>query len=160
MRRLIVVMGVSGCGKSTVGRALSKRYSWPFIEGDDHHPPANIAKMSKGVALDDSDRKPWIEAIVDVVDHKPDDTVILACSALTPLVQSVLMRVQQRDIVWLHLHADKALIRERMNTREHFMPASLLDSQFEALQLPPQAVQLTATEPLEALIDEIDGYLG
>lgn len=154
-----MVMGVSGCGKSTVGRALSKRHSWRFIEGDDHHPPANVAKMSGGVALDDSDREPWIEAIVEAVDRKLDDTVILACSALTALVQTALMRVQWRDIVWVHLHADKALIRKRMNAREHFMPASLLDSQFEALQPPSGAVQLIATEPLEVLLDKIDGYL-
>lgn len=159
MGRLIVVMGVSGCGKSTIGRALSDRLDCPFIEGDDHHPPANVSKMSTGVPLSDSDRAPWTAAIVAAIDATPRETIVLACSALTPTVQSALLKVRQRDVVWLHLQADKAHIRERMETRDHFMSLSLLDSQYEALEPPVGAVELDTRCSISALIDQIERVL-
>lgn len=155
MKRLIVIMGVAGCGKSTVGQALSADQSWMFLEGDDFHPPENISLMASGSPLTDDHRQPWIAAILRHVDEQSDDNIVLACSALTPFVQAELEQLNTREIVWVLLEADKSSITERMQSRDHFMPESLMDSQFEALKPPQNAVVLSAQQPVAAIVSEI-----
>lgn len=140
-------MGVSGCGKSTVGHALSASQNWPFIEGDAHHPAANVTKMAAGTPLTDHDRAAWIDALVTTVDSAPDDTIVLACSALTPFVQSGLRNVSDREVVFVLLEHQFDAIQARMSQRDHFMPPSLLQSQFDALEPPLDAIIFDAKLP-------------
>lgn len=137
---LVVVMGISGVGKSAVGHAVADSAGVPYADGDDYHPKANIAKMSSGQALTDEDRWPWLELIgVWLAEHDAGGGVI-SCSALRRVYRDVLTKHAPRT-VFLHLVGDHALILSRMQGREHFMPTSLLESQEATL------------EPLEA--DEI-----
>jgi len=129
----IVVMGVSGSGKSTVGAALAQRLRVPFADGDDLHPPANIAKMSAGQPLDDEDRYPWLEAIGQwLADHH--DGGVMSCSALKRKYRDQ-MRRHCPDVEFLHLSGLPEVIGKRQASRPgHFMPASLLRSQFATLE--------------------------
>jgi gluconokinase len=135
---VILIMGVSGCGKSTAGEGLSKRLGWPFRDADSFHPPANIAKMSQGLPLIDEDRWPWLEAIGLWMDERVarGETAIVTCSALRRIYRDVL--IGDRDHVALvHLDGTKELIGARMARRtDHFMPTTLLDSQFATLEPP------------------------
>lgn len=140
-------MGVSGCGKSTVGQALSASQNWRFIEGDDHHPAANLAKMAAGTPLTDHDRAAWVQAIVDAVNRSAQDNIVLACSALTPFVQSGLRNVSDREVVFVLLEHRFDAIHARMSQRDHFMPSSLLQSQFDALEPPQDAIIFDAKIP-------------
>ncbi len=157
--RLIVIMGVSGCGKSTVGKALAARMGWLFIEGDDHHPSQNVAKMAAGRALCDADRAAWLDAIAAAVLGHGEPDVVLACSALTPFVQDRLRRDTGREAVFCWIDAPTALIAKRMEEREHFMPPSLLQSQIEALS-PPQCARAYRNDgAIDDLVDRIVGHL-
>jgi gluconokinase len=128
----IVVMGVSGSGKSTVGAALAQRLRVPYGDADDFHPPANVAKMTAGEALDDEDRKPWLEAIGQWLDEH--DAGVITCSALKRDYRDRLRR-HRSDVVFVHLHGEREVITRRQASRPgHFMPASLLDSQFATLE--------------------------
>ncbi|WP_068271587.1 gluconokinase [Aldersonia kunmingensis] len=131
--RELVVMGVSGSGKSTVGAALAQRLRVPFADADDFHPPANIAKMTAGHPLDDVDRLPWLDALGAWLDAHPDGAV-LSCSALKRSYRDRL-RSYCPDLEFLHLHGERHVIERRQASRPgHFMPASLLDSQFNTLE--------------------------
>lgn len=132
-RRPVVVMGVSGSGKSTVGAALAQRLQAPFADADDFHPEANVAKMRAGQALDDDDRRPWLEVIgVWLADHEAGG--VMTCSALKRAYRDQL-RAHAPDTAFVHLHGDRDVIARRQATRPgHFMPASLLDSQFATLE--------------------------
>jgi carbohydrate kinase (thermoresistant glucokinase family) len=135
---VIVLMGVSGCGKSTTGAALSKRLGWPFRDADSFHPPANIAKMSRGVALNDDDRWPWLAAIAQWIDARcaAGKPAIVSCSALKRAYRSRIVGSRQ-SVRLVYLKGDTGLIGQRLQTRkDHFMPASLLESQFAALEEP------------------------
>ncbi|QHC58378.1 gluconokinase [Rathayibacter sp. VKM Ac-2760] len=132
--RALVVMGVSGSGKSTVATLLAARLGWAFLEGDELHPPVNVAKMAEGVPLTDEDRAPWLAEIARRVDALAGagDPVVVTCSALRRRYRDVLRR---DDLVFVHLAGSQELIAERLGARTgHFMPATLLDSQFEALE--------------------------
>jgi gluconokinase len=130
----IVVMGVSGSGKSTVGAALAQRLRVPFADADDFHPPANIAKMTAGEPLDDDDRHPWLEAIGQWVAAHCGDGGVMSCSALKRKYRDQLRR-HCPDVEFLHLHGTPEVIGKRQASRPgHFMPASLLASQFETLE--------------------------
>ena len=134
MRRLVVVMGVSGCGKSTVGAALAQRLRVPFADADDLHPPANIAKMSAGEPLDDQDRHPWLEAVGQWLAEHDATGGVMSCSALKHSYRDQLRSHAPRVEV-LHLHGSRDVIARRQASRPgHFMPASLLDSQFATLE--------------------------
>ena len=129
----IVVMGVSGSGKSTVGAALAQRLRVPFADADDFHPPANLAKMTSGEALDDDDRYPWLEAIGQWLAGHPDGGV-MSCSALKRKYRDQLRR-HCADVEFLHLSGTPEVIGKRQASRPgHFMPASLLASQFDTLE--------------------------
>ena len=130
---VLVVMGVSGSGKSTVGAAIAQRLRVPFADADDFHPAANIAKMSAGQALDDSDRQPWLEAIGEWLAQHPDGAVV-SCSALKRTYRDQL-RHHLNTIEFVHLHGSRDVIARRQASRPgHFMPASLLTSQFATLE--------------------------
>lgn len=131
----VVVMGVTGTGKTTVGRLLADALGAPYTEGDDLHPPANVAKMSAGIPLDDEDRRPWLDAIADRLRRLPADRgAVVSCSALKRAYRDRL-RAGAPDAVFVHLTGERALIGRRMAARTgHFMPAALLDSQFATLE--------------------------
>lgn len=135
---VIVLMGVSGSGKSTTGQRLAKRLGWTFRDGDEFHPAANVAKMSMGTPLTDDDRWPWLDAIADWVKTCRADGKhgIVACSALKRVYRERLTRGAE-DVRIVYLRGSKKLISDRMARRKnHFMPASLLDSQFATLEEP------------------------
>jgi len=131
---LVVVMGVSGSGKSTVGAALGQRLSVPFADADDFHPAANIAKMAAGHALDDDDRRPWLEAIGEWLAEHDAAGGVISCSALKHAYRDRLRRHAPR--AWfVHLSGSREVIARRQAARPgHFMPSSLLDSQFATLE--------------------------
>ncbi|KLI08101.1 gluconate kinase [Mycolicibacterium conceptionense] len=152
----IVVMGVSGSGKSTVGAALAQRLRVPFADGDDFHPAANIAKMSAGHALDDDDRYPWLEAIGEwLADHR--DGGVMSCSALKRKYRDQLRR-HCRNVIFLHLSGSAEVIRRRQASRPgHFMPAALLDSQFatlEPLGTDESGVAIEVDQSIDAIVNE------
>ncbi|MEU0669971.1 gluconokinase [Streptomyces lavendulocolor] len=131
---VVVVMGVAGTGKTTVGPLVAERLGVPYAEGDDFHPEANIAKMSAGVPLDDDDRWPWLDAIGRWAHGRAGLGGVVSSSALKRAYRDRL-RTAAPGAVFLHLTGDRALIEERMAARRgHFMPTALLDSQFAALQ--------------------------
>ncbi|MFD3843907.1 gluconokinase [Streptomyces sp. NPDC058642] len=131
---VVVVMGVSGTGKTTIGPLLAARLGVPYAEGDDFHPPANIAKMSAGTPLTDEDRWPWLDAIGDWADGRAGLGGVVSCSALKRSYRDRL-RAAAPGLVFVHLAGDRALIEDRMSHRQgHFMPTALLDSQFATLQ--------------------------
>jgi gluconokinase len=130
-------MGVSGTGKTTVAAELADHFGWTFVEGDSLHPPANIAKMSAGIPLDDDDRRPWLEALASLqaFHHADGISTVLTCSALKRAYRDVLRSgVPDGSLLFVHLAAPFEVLRERMESREHFMPSSLLQSQFDALE--------------------------
>ncbi|MET9958378.1 gluconokinase [Streptomyces sp. NPDC006326] len=128
-------MGVSGTGKTTVGRLLAQALGVPYAEGDTFHPAANVAKMTAGIPLDDADRRPWLDAIGDWIRARPDrQGAVVACSALRRAYRDRL-RAAAPGAVFVHLSGERPLIQRRMAARTgHFMPAALLDSQFAALE--------------------------
>lgn len=150
----IVVMGVAGCGKTSVGRAAAAALGLPLIEGDAFHPPANVEKMRAGVPLDDSDRAGWLDRLADELAAHPEGA-LLACSALKRAYRDRLRRAVPRlGFAYLRLEPAEAL--DRVAARpEHFMPASLVESQFVTLEQPrpdePDVLPLDARRPVEAL---------
>lgn len=130
----IVVMGVCGTGKSTIGIQLADMLGWAYADADDFHPPANVAKMRAGTPLNDEDRAPWLATLRDHLRENPH--TVLACSALKLRYRDVL-REAATDIRFVYLHGDRDLLISRMGAREgHYMPSSLLDSQLAALEAP------------------------
>ncbi|MEU2543689.1 gluconokinase [Streptomyces iakyrus] len=131
---VVVVMGVAGTGKTTIGPLLAARLGVPYAEGDDFHPPANIAKMSSGTPLTDEDRLPWLDAIGEWAHGRAGLGGVVSCSALKRSYRDRL-RAAAPGVVFVHLTGDRALIEDRMSHRQgHFMPTALLDSQFATLQ--------------------------
>ena len=130
---LVVVMGVTGSGKTTVGTALAERMGVPFADADDFHSPENVAKMRSGVPLTDVDRRPWLLAIGAWLGSQKDGAVV-TCSALKRVYRDTL-REAAPNLTFLHLHGDKAIARKRVGGRAgHFMPTSLVDSQYADLE--------------------------
>ena len=135
---VLVLMGVSGCGKTTVARLIAAERGWPFQEGDALHPPANVAKMSAGHPLTDEDRWPWLHAIAAVIDGwtAAGQSCLVTCSALKRAYRDILIGPRQ-GVRLVYLRGEKSLIAERMAKRRgHFMPPALLDSQFATLEEP------------------------
>ena len=134
----IVVMGPSGAGKSAVGAALAARLAVPFVDADDLHPPANVAKMAAGTSLDDEDRMPWLDLVGEALATAPG--MVVACSALARRYRDRL-RMAAVDVRFVELRVPRTELDRRMRAREHFMPASLLESQLTMLE------HLAADEP-------------
>lgn len=156
---VVVIMGVSGAGKTTVGRALAEALGWPFYDGDDFHPTANIEKMRRGIPLTDADREPWLETLqLLIAQHlQTGRSAVVACSALKRSYRDTLRRAGP-DIRFVHLAANYETIRQRLETRQgHFFDPVLLRSQFDDLQTPDAAEALTvdATRPVNQLVGEM-----
>ena len=138
---IVVLMGVCGCGKTSVGRALADELRWVFVDADDLHPEANVAKMAAGRPLVDDDRWPWLERIADELSQMEarGAHAVLACSALRQRYRDRI--AQGRNVRWVYLKGDAQTIEPRLASRSgHFMPASLLASQFAALEEPARAM--------------------
>jgi gluconokinase len=159
--RAVLVMGVSGSGKSTLGKALADRLGWTFADADDFHPPANREKMSRGQALTDEDRKPWLERLHDVISEKmlEEQTIVLACSALKEKYRDILVG-DLEGVTLVFLRGDAELIAERMRHREHFMPVSLLETQLATLEPPTDAIIVDIAQPLEIMLEQVITQLG
>ena len=155
---IVLLMGVSGAGKTTIGERLAQRLEWPLIEGDDYHPAANVAKMAAGIALEDEDRWPWLDALNRRIRGERD--AVVTCSALKESYrQRLLSGIADARIVYLH--APKAVIAARVVARKHrYMPASLLDSQFATLEPPATAIAVDVSGEPEDCVSEIVAALG
>jgi gluconokinase len=156
-------MGVSGSGKTTIGKALATELGWAFVEGDDFHPAANVEKMRAGVPLTDEDRRPWLQALRKRVDEacKRREDVVLACSALKHDYREYLERHDPECVHYVFLHGSEELIRRRLAERKgHFMDPALLQSQFEALEPPADALRVDITPAPEVVVAEIRRKLG
>lgn len=150
-------MGVSGSGKTTLAKALANRLGWDFLDADDFHLPQNIAKMTAGTPLDDSDRTPWLASIHELLlsTLKADRRPVLACSALKEKYRAQLLD-GLHGIVIVHLAGNYNVIRSRLQRRrEHFMKAEMLRSQFEALESPPHALTVDVSLPLGKAVEII-----
>jgi gluconokinase len=150
-------MGVSGCGKSTVGAALATLLGVPFADGDSFHSPANVAKMSAGIPLDDTDRWPWLDAIGAWAAKHEDAGAVIACSALTRRYRDRL-RAAGGPLMFLHLDAAMPVIEKRVGARgDHFMPTSLVQSQFQALEplaMDEPGITMSANLTVEQLTED------
>lgn len=158
--QVVVVMGVSGSGKTTVGALLAGRLHWAFADADDFHSAANITKMHGGIPLDDADRAPWLKAIAAQIDEWRADGQqgVVTCSALKRRYRDVIIGARE-DVRLVYLRGDKDVIARRLVARHgHFMPASLLDSQFAALEEPApeeRAVVIPVGRSPTELVDDI-----
>lgn len=164
--RAIVLMGVSGCGKSTIGARLAGVLAasgtpWRFVDGDDYHPPANVEKMRAGTPLEDADRTPWLERLNALMRHAlaRDERVVLACSALKARYRDSLAdRVPA--LAFVHLAGSPELIGARIAARRHrYMPAGLLASQFAALEVPGDALAVDVAPPADEVVARIRAAL-
>jgi gluconokinase len=155
---VIVLMGVSGSGKTTVGKALAEDLGWGFVEADDFHPAENIEKMRSGVPLTDEDRWPWLRALRERIDPAcgRGENIVLACSALKQEYRDYLALNDPECVGYVYLHGSEELIESRLAEREgHFMDPALLQSQFEALEPPAGTVHVEITRPPELIAAEI-----
>ena len=162
--RRVVLMGVSGCGKSTVGEGLAERLGWRFVEGDSLHPPENVAKMAAGQPLDDADRAGWLATLADLLAQAREagQGLVISCSALKRAYRDRL-RAGDAQTLFVHLDGSPEVIAARIAARTHqYMPASLLESQFAALQPPApdeQALTLSVLQPPAEQIGHIAHHL-
>lgn len=151
--RTIVVMGVSGSGKSLIGRLLADHLGWIFVDADDHHSAANVEKMRSGHPLTDEDRQSWLATLHELI--ATTDDLVLACSALKEDYRATL-RGDLTDISFVHLHGDFEQIRARLEKRQgHYMPSALLRSQFDALETPGDALVVDCMLEPEQLVRQI-----
>jgi carbohydrate kinase (thermoresistant glucokinase family) len=155
--RVIVLMGISGSGKSTIGRQLGERLGWPFYDGDDFHPAENVAKMARGVPLDDHDRLPWLQAMHEKL------SAVLASGGQAVLAASLLKQAYRdqvlnglSDVALVYLKAKPALIDERLQQRQgHFFKSPLLASQLAILEEPPSALALSVDTPSADIVANV-----
>jgi len=157
---IVVMMGVAGSGKTTVGRALADALGWPFYDADDFHPPQNVAKMAAGTPLTDEDRWPWLARMTDAmrqIDSRGGNAV-LACSALRQAYRDVLAAAG--NVRFVHLQGDYDTIAARLATRRHrYMPASLLDSQFATLEAPADELDVDVRQSVGEQVAQVRAAL-
>jgi gluconokinase len=157
----IVLMGVSGSGKTAVGRHLSTELGLPFRDGDEFHPPANVAKMSSGVPLTDDDRWPWLDAIGKAIGEasRADRGIIVGCSALKRAYREHIIAAAGRPVLFVFLDGTRETLKRRLEGRKgHFMPPSLLDSQLATLEPPAReegAIRISVEPPLDQVVADI-----
>jgi gluconokinase len=158
---ILILMGVSASGKTTVGRILAQRLGWSFYDGDDLHPQANIEKMSRGIALTDEDREPWLRAVRELVQRclSENRNAVIACSALKQAYRDTINPDPSR-VRFVYLRGSKELIAERMAQRRgHFFDPRLLQSQFDALEEPKDAITVDISGTPEQTADAIEAAL-
>lgn len=158
---IVVLMGVSGCGKSTVGAALGAALGWPFLDADDFHPPENVAKMAAGIPLNDDDRWPWLDRVVAEAQQAAADGghAVVACSALRQAYRDRLARAGA--VRFVYLRGDPATIAARVAARQHrYMPATLLASQFATLEPPVDAIDVDIRTSVNEQVAFIAAALG
>lgn len=152
---VIILMGVVGAGKTTVGRLLAEKLTWRFADADDFHPPSNVEKIRNGIALDDNDRAPWLRALRQGIDgwSQTGENVVLACSALK---QKYRDELRAGGVQFVHLKGSRETILNRLRSRHgHFASESILDSQFADLEEPRDAITVIVDDSPEAIADEI-----
>jgi gluconokinase len=153
----MVIMGVSGSGKTTVGQALAQALGWRFDDADSFHPPANIAKMSAGVPLTDADREPWLQAIRRHVGRclTAGENAVVTCSALKQSYRQIII-VDPLRVPLVYLRGSRALLQQRISHRQgHFMKSSMLDSQLADLEEPENALVIDVSPPPGVIVGEI-----
>jgi carbohydrate kinase (thermoresistant glucokinase family) len=159
---IIYIMGVSGSGKTTIGKELASRIGFPFFDGDDFHPPSNKEKMTAGIPLTDEDRQGWLMNMNALAQKQMTKTgAVFACSALKEQYRSILSSGITIPLYWVFLQGSFELIKKRMEERkDHFMPPGLLSSQFDALQIPDNSITIDISsspdEIVEMIISQID----
>jgi gluconokinase len=161
MAKAVVLMGVAGSGKSSVGRALAEELGWEFHDGDDFMPTANVQKMASGIPLTDPDRFPWLDTLQALIADKlaSDHSLVLACSSLKEIYRQRL-RANNPNVVFVHLKGDFELIKSRLEARPgHFMKAGMLQSQFETLEDPADAIAVNVDQPIPAVVSDIVAQL-
>jgi gluconokinase len=158
---MVVLMGVSGAGKTTIGELLSERLGWPLLDADDFHPPSNIEKMRSGIPLTDDDRWPWLDRLNALLREKDSngESVLLACSALKQKYRDRLA-AGCSNLRWVHLKGSFELIKSRLKARKgHYMKAGLLESQFATLEEPIDAITVDVGAAPEAIADTLEAAL-
>lgn len=156
MPDVLFIMGVSGSGKSTIGKMLGEKMQLPFFDGDSYHPAENIKKMSKGIPLNDKDRASWLRALNKIALDNEKNGCIIACSALKEKYRDTLGDHMHKKPVFVFLKGSYSLIMDRLKKRKkHFMPPDLLASQFEALQIPDNALTIDIKNSPEQIVTEI-----
>jgi gluconokinase len=155
--RAVILMGVAGSGKSTVGATLAQRLECPFLDADDFHPAANVEKMKRGIPLNDEDRTPWLRRLHDELEHRlrSGTWVVLGCSALKESYRQILQEgLSQIDFVFLEV--DQPTLKERLGKRkDHFFPKELLESQFATLERPADAIVVDARLPFQNVVEHV-----
>lgn len=157
----LVIMGVAGCGKSTVGASLSEQLDIPYRDGDDLHSTEAVEKMRAGIALTDDDRWPWLDRIADAL--RSQAPLIIGCSALRRIYRDRIRAGAGGEVTFVHLAGDRDLIASRMAARSgHYMPLSLLDSQFATLERPgpDEAIEVTIDQPMASIVGKVLSNLG
>lgn len=159
---IVILMGVSGAGKTTIGQLLAQDLGWPFSDGDDFHPQANIDKMRQGIALTDDDRDAWLTALQNLIHgfRRERQSAVIACSALKQSYRDRLLDGQQ-DVHFVYLKGDYNLVRQRLQKRQrHFMKAELLASQFATLEEPQGVLAVDVAQEPEVIVRRIKQALG
>jgi len=159
---IVVLMGVSGSGKSTIGKELAEQLGWSFYDADDYHPTTNVAKMQQAIPLTDEDRTPWLQALAELIGaaQARSEDIVLACSALKKAYRDYLDH-QHAVVKYVHLSASPELIRQRLEARRgHFMNPYLLESQFDTLEPPEGAILVDIAPSPDAIVAEIRRRLG
>lgn len=157
MNKTIVIMGVSGSGKTSVGSRLAHALGWHFFDGDDFHPEENVQKMAQGTPLNDEDRLPWLESLQKLIHDQNTNgkSIVLACSALKESYREILRR-DNPDVLFVHLVGDFQLIAARMRQREdHYMQVTMLESQFATLEKPADALEVSVEKSVAEIVEEI-----